>query len=70
MTETVNVAAEVTPVQTSSSDLGQTVDSADIQDIALKGRDPFQLIDLLPGVIDTTTSRDMEVVEFHDGDCD
>jgi hypothetical protein len=60
VTETVNVSAEVTPVQTSSADLGQTIDSSAVRNITLKGRDPFQLIDLLPGVIDTTTSRDME----------
>ena len=60
VTETVNVTAEVTPVNTSTSDLGQTIESAALNDIGLKGRDPFQLIDLLPGVIDTTTSRDME----------
>lgn len=60
VTETVNVTAEVTPVETSNANLGQTVESAAIKNIALKGRDPFQLIDLLPGVVDTTTSRDME----------
>ena len=60
VTETVNVTAEVTPVNTSTADVGQTIDSSAIQDIGLKGRDPFQLISMLPGVIDTTTSRDME----------
>ncbi len=60
VTETVNVTAEVTPVNTTTADLGQAIDSAAIRDIGLKGRDPFQLIDLLPGVVDTTTSRDME----------
>ena len=50
----------MTPVQTASADVGQTIDSSAIQNIGLKGRDPFQLIGLLPGVIDTNTSRDME----------
>jgi Carboxypeptidase regulatory-like domain len=58
--ETVSVNADVTPVQTASAEVGQTIDSSAIRNITLKGRDPFQLIGLLPGVIDTNTNRDME----------
>jgi hypothetical protein len=59
VTETVNVTAEVTPVQTASSERAQTIDAAAISSIALKGRDPYQLVGLIAGVIDTNTSRDM-----------
>ncbi len=58
--ETVSVTADVTPVQTASAEIGQTIDSSAIRNITLKGRDPFQLIGLLPGVIDTSNNRDME----------
>ena len=58
--ETVSVTADVTPVQTASAEVGQTIDSSAIRNITLKGRDPFQLIGLLPGVIDTNSNRDME----------
>jgi len=60
LTEKVSVTAEVTPVQTSTAENGQTIDSSAIRNITLKGGDPFGLIKLLPGVIDTNNSRDME----------
>jgi predicted RecA/RadA family phage recombinase len=60
VTETVSVTAEVTPVQTVSADRSQTIDSSAISNIPLKGRDPYQLVGMIAGVIDTNTSRDME----------
>jgi len=60
VSEKVSVTAEVTPVETASASVGQTIDSSAIRNITLKGRDPFQLIGLLPGVVDTNTNRDME----------
>ena len=56
--EQVTVAAAATPVQTSSSELSQTVERAKLEELSAKGRDPFQFFDLMPGVVDTTTSRD------------
>src|SRR5207253_798489 len=57
VSEKVSVTAEVTPVQTASAEVGQTIDASAIKNITLKGRDPFQLISLLPGVVDTNANN-------------
>ena len=56
--EQVTVTAGSTPVQTSSSEQSQTIESAKLEELSAKGRDPFQFFDLMPGVVDTSTSRD------------
>ena len=56
--EQVKVTAQATPVQTSSSEMNQTVEHAKLEELSAKGRDPFQFFDLMPGVVDTSTSRD------------
>jgi hypothetical protein len=58
-TEEVSVEATVTPVQTASSERSSTVDSSTLDSIALKGRDPFGFMQLMPGIVDTTASRDL-----------
>ena len=56
--EKVDVTAAATPVQTSSSELNQSVEGAKLEELSAKGRDPFQFFDLMPGIVDTSTSRD------------
>ena len=34
------------------------IESAKLEELSAKGRDPFQFFDLMPGVVDTSTSRD------------
>jgi hypothetical protein len=57
--ETTTVMAQTTPVQTTSSESAQTVDAANLETLTLKGRDLFGYVKLVPGVIDTATSRDV-----------
>jgi hypothetical protein len=61
VTETVKVEAESTPVQTASSERSASVLPQQLQDLSLKGRDPFGMMQLLPGVADTNIGqRDLE----------
>jgi hypothetical protein len=57
--DSVSVTAEIAQIQLSSSEKAQTVDSAALDNITLKGRDLFGYMKLVPGVIDTSTSRDV-----------
>ena len=59
VSESVSVTAEVAQVQLESSEKSQTVDSQNLEDLTLKGRDLFGYMKLVPGVIDTTASRDV-----------
>ncbi len=59
VSESISVTAEAAQVQLSSSEKSQTVDSAQLEDLTLKGRDLFGYMKLVPGVIDTSTSRDV-----------
>ncbi len=59
VSESVSVTAEVAQVQLESSEKSQTVDSAALDDLTLKGRDLFGYMKLVPGVIDTSASRDV-----------
>ncbi|MBI4476620.1 MAG: TonB-dependent receptor [Acidobacteria bacterium] len=56
--ESVTVTSEVTPVQTASSSLQRTVTGEQLTMIQVKGRDIFGMMKILPGVVDTTFSRD------------
>jgi len=58
VTETVNVTAEVTPVQTTSSALQKNLTSDLLTSVQIKGRDIFGMLKILPGVIDANDSRD------------
>ncbi len=51
-TEKIEVVAEATAVQLSSSEKAQEVDSQQLEDVTLKGRDLFGYMKLVPGVID------------------
>ena len=59
VSESISVTAEAAQVQLASSEKSQTVDSAALEDLTLKGRDLFGYMKLVPGVIDTSTSRDV-----------
>jgi hypothetical protein len=56
--ENITVTAEVTPVQTTASNLQRTVTGDQLTMIQVKGRDVFGMMKILPGVVDTTFSRD------------
>jgi Carboxypeptidase regulatory-like domain/TonB-dependent Receptor Plug Domain len=56
--ESVTVAAEGTAVQLASAERSGVLTGGQVNDIALKGRDFFALLQTIPGVVDTTASRD------------
>ena len=58
-TDTVTVMAEAQAVQLASSEKAQAIAGNQLNDITLKGRDLFGYLKLVPGVIDTTASRDV-----------
>lgn len=58
LTELLTVTADVTPVQTTSSSLQRNMTGDQLTMIQVKGRDIFGMMKILPGVIDTTFSRD------------
>ena len=59
LTESVTVLAEATPIQLASSEKSLGIDANQLENITLKGRDLFSFISMVPGVIDTTGSRDV-----------
>ena len=58
LAEAVTVTAEVTPVNTTSSSLQRRITGDQLTMIQVKGRDIFGMMKILPGVSDTTFSRD------------
>src|ERR1051326_7011395 len=67
LTEQVTVTAQVAVVQTASSERSALVSGTHLNDLSLKGRDPFGYLALLPGVVDLTASRDLESAYSMDG---
>ena len=59
VSDTISVTAEATPVQLASSEKSQAIDGHQLNDVTLKGRDLFGYMKLVPGVVDTTASRDV-----------
>ena len=59
VTEQVTVTAAATAVQFSSAERSALIDTQQLNDIALRGRDPYDYMRLLPGVVDINTSRDL-----------
>lgn len=59
VTESIAVTADATPVQTASSERSATIDSVQLGEVALKGRDLYGYMNLIPGVVDATASRDL-----------
>lgn len=58
-TEAVAVTAQATPVQTASSERSALIDSNQLNDVALKGRDAFGFMRLVAGIVDTTPDRSL-----------
>ncbi len=70
--DTVTVTAESTPVQTASGERSALVDSSQLNTVALKGRDLFGYMKLVPGIVgevsgETTSSRSMTSVYINGG---
>lgn len=53
LTERIEVTAEVTPIQTASSERAGLISGDQILNLAVKGRDFLALLSTLPGVVDT-----------------
>src|SRR5262245_41261370 len=58
VSESVPITAEVTPVQTATSQLTKNITGDTLVSVQVKGRDIFGMMKILPGVVDTTNSRD------------
>lgn len=56
--EDVSVTVEAGAVQLATGERSGTVTGAQLNDLALKGRDFFALLQTVPGVVDTNDSRD------------
>jgi hypothetical protein len=54
VSESIEVTAQATPVQTASSEKSALVDAQQIETVALKGRDMFGLLQLIPGITGAT----------------
>ena len=54
VTESIEVTAQATPVQTASSEKSALVDAKQIETVALKGRDMFGMLQLIPGITGAT----------------
>ncbi|HTS26083.1 MAG TPA: carboxypeptidase-like regulatory domain-containing protein [Bryobacteraceae bacterium] len=59
ITDSVSVTAEVAAVQTASSERAPLLDNSQLNVDSIKGRDLMSYMKLLPGVVDTTTGRDI-----------
>jgi hypothetical protein len=58
ITESISVTGEIAAVQTASSERAATVESQELNTVAIKGRDLMSYMRLLPGVLDTSTGRE------------
>ncbi len=56
--DTITVAAETTPVQTSSAERSSVIDGSQLNNEAIRGREMMSYMRMLPGVVDTTVARD------------
>jgi hypothetical protein len=59
LSESITVIAEATPVQLASSEKSYGIDANQLAKVTLKGRDLFAYMSMVPGVVDTTASRDV-----------
>jgi hypothetical protein len=56
LNERVEVTADTAPIETQSSDRSGLLDTQQLQQLSLKGRDYLGLLKLLPGVLDTASA--------------
>jgi hypothetical protein len=54
--ETISVQADTAPIETQSSERSGLIDTHQLQQLSLKGRDYLGLLKLLPGVVDTASA--------------
>lgn len=59
VSEEVSVTAQATPVQTGSSERSAVIDTNQLNQVALKGRDAFGFMRLVAGVVDTNSDRSL-----------
>jgi len=57
--DSVSVTAEAAPLQLATAEKGGLVTGRQLNDISLKGRDFFAFLQMIPGVVDTTASREV-----------
>src|SRR5271165_364562 len=55
VTDTISVNSTTAPLDTESSDRSGVIDSVQLQELSLKGRDYLGMLKLLPGVLDTAS---------------
>ena len=53
VSDSISVTADIAQIQLESAEQSKTVDSVDLENLTLKGRDLFGYMKLIPGVIDT-----------------
>jgi len=58
LSEAITVSAEVVAVNTSTGERAGTLTGDQLDEIALRGRDIFDAVSLMPGVVDTSDGRD------------
>jgi hypothetical protein len=58
VSDSISVTAEAAAVQTATSERAPLLEAADINSLAIKGRDMMSYMKTLPGVVDTATGRD------------
>ncbi|MBM3785116.1 MAG: hypothetical protein FJW30_12190 [Acidobacteria bacterium] len=58
VSQSVSVTADVATVQLASSEKSSALTQDDIQNLALRGRDVFDALALMPGVVDTSEGRE------------
>lgn len=58
VSDSISVTGEIAAVQTASSERAATVQSEELNTVAIKGRDLMSYMKLLPGVLDTSTGRE------------
>ena len=59
VSEEVSVTAQATPVQTASSERSALIDNNQLNSVALKGRDAFGYMRLVPGIVDMNNDRSL-----------
>jgi hypothetical protein len=55
--ETIDVTAEVSQIQLATAEKSGTINTSQLQNIAVKGRDFFALLNTVPGVVDNFSQR-------------
>ena len=65
--ESISVTAETAALQLSSAEKSGTLTGTQVNDLALKGRDFFALLQTIPGVVDTNSSREATTTASNGG---